>query len=84
VDGATAEATWTPSPETGVTRYVVAHGTAAAPLSRRTVVTSPRVSLSGLGLRAGDTLHVAVKAVSRSGLESWDWARAARDLDRKE
>ena len=81
VDGSTAEATWTPSPETGVTRYVVAYGNAAGPQGRRVVVTSPRVSLSGLGLRTGDTLHVAVKAVSRQGLESWDWARATRGLD---
>jgi hypothetical protein len=84
VDGATAEATWTPSPEAGVARYVVAYGPAAAPLSRRTVVTSPRVSFSGLGLRGGDTLHVSVKAVSRTGLESWDWAKAERGLDREE
>ena len=83
VDGGTAEATWTPSPETGVTRYVVAYGNAAAPQTRRMVVTSPRVSLLGLGLRQGDTLHVAVKAVSRQGLESWDWAKAQRGLDER-
>ena len=84
VDGANAEATWRPSPETGVTRYVVTYGNQSAPQGRRVVVTSPRVSLSGLGLRAGDTLHVAVKGVSRKGLESWDWARATRGLDGKQ
>ena len=84
VDGASAEATWTPSPEAGVTRYVVAYGDAAAPQGRRVIVTSPRISLSGLGLRKGDTLHIAVKAVSRQGLESWDWARVSRGLDGKQ
>jgi hypothetical protein len=79
VQGGSAEATWTPSPESGVARYVVAYGSADAPQSRRTVVTAPRVSLTGLGLRQGDTLHVAVKAVSRAGLESWDWAKATAE-----
>ncbi len=79
VDGGTAEATWTPSPESGVVRYIVVYGNAAAPQGRRTVVTAPNVRQPGLELRQGETLHVAVKAVSRAGLESWDWARAAAE-----
>ncbi len=78
-DDGTAEATWTPSPESGVVRYIVVYGNAAAPQGRRTVVTAPNVRQPGLELRQGDTLHVAVKAVSRAGLESWDWARAAAE-----
>jgi Zn-dependent M28 family amino/carboxypeptidase len=79
VNGGTAEATWTPSPESGVVRYIVVYGSAAAPQGRRTVVTAPNVRQPGLELREGDTLHVAVKAVSRTGLESWDWARAVAE-----
>jgi hypothetical protein len=79
VNGGTAEATWTPGPESGVVRYIVVYGSAAAPQGRRTVVTAPNVRQPGLELREGDTLHVAVKAVSRTGLESWDWARAVAE-----
>jgi hypothetical protein len=64
-------------------RYIVVSGSAAGPQARRTVVTAPRVRLAGLGLRQGDTLHVAVKAVTRAGLESWDWARAVATAERK-
>jgi hypothetical protein len=75
--GDAVEVTWRPSPEKSVRQYVVAYGGARAPLARRAVVSAPRIALSGLGLKSGDTMHVAVKAVAARGLESWDWARAS-------
>ena len=65
-----AALTWTPSPETGVTGYIVAWGPEAAPKSQR--VTQPRATLPGVAPGA----EVRVKAVNAKGLEGWDWARA--------
>ncbi len=65
------EVTWTPSPETGVKRYIVAYGPAADPMRTRLTVAAPRAGLPQLP--AGT--HVAVKAVNGRGLEGWDWAR---------
>jgi hypothetical protein len=72
-----AEVSWTPSPEKGVKGYVVAYKPSSNPLARTLAVKEPRVALSALQLRKGDTLHVAVKAIDARGLESWDWARAS-------
>jgi hypothetical protein len=77
VDDTSAEVTWRPSPEKSVKQYVVVYGTSDAPAGRRAVVSAPRIALSGLGLKKGDTFHVAVKAVTARGLESWDWGRSA-------
>jgi hypothetical protein len=68
VDGRTATATsvsWSPSPEKGVTAYIVAYGTG------RVTSQTPRVSLPPL---PSGTV-VAVKAMNDRGLEGWDWAR---------
>ena len=70
--GAVASLSWTPSPETGVTAYIVAYGSPADPLRRRIVVGQPRVTLPQIAPGA----VVSVKAVSARGLEGWDWARA--------
>jgi hypothetical protein len=66
------ELTWTPSPEKGVLKYIVAYGPASAPLRTRVTVTSARAVLPVLP--AGT--QIAVKAVNARGLEGWDWARA--------
>jgi hypothetical protein len=76
VDGQTAQGTtvsWSPSPEKGVASYIVEYGhkDGAAAAMRRMSVTTTRVSLPAL--TAGAT--VAVKAVTKNGLEGWDWAR---------
>jgi hypothetical protein len=63
--------TWTPSPERGVSRYVVTYGPPDDPASGRLTVTEPRATLPALP--AGT--EVAVKAVNARGLEGWDWAR---------
>lgn len=63
--------TWTPSPETGVGRYLVAYGPDSDPLRTQVTVTAPRAVLPSLP--AGT--QVSVKAVNAKGLEGWDWAR---------
>ena len=62
---------WTPSPETGVTAYIVAYGPATDPLRTRVRVLAAKATLPALP--AGT--HVAVKAVNSRGMEGWDWAR---------
>jgi len=64
-----AALTWTPSPETGVTGYVVAWGPEDAPKTQR--VTQPRATVSGVARGT----EIRVKAVNAKGLEGWDWAR---------
>ncbi len=70
-EGGTATVSWAPSPEKGVTGYLVAYGPAERPEARRLRVSTPRVALPGV---AAGTV-VAVKAVNARGLEGWDWAR---------
>ena len=60
----TANLSWTPSPEKGVTGYIVAHG------ASHVTVTEPKAVLQ---VPAGTT--VSVKAVNARGLESWDAAK---------
>lgn len=74
VDGFTAgraTLSWTPSPETGVTGYIVAYGPASNPEAERVRVKSATVTLDNV---VPGTV-VAVKAVNEKGLEGWDWAR---------
>ena len=63
-------ASWTPSPERGVTGYIVTWGTAANPAQRSLRATQPRATLAG----AASGTVVRVKAVNAKGLEGWDWA----------
>jgi Tol biopolymer transport system component len=58
--------TWTPSPESGITGYIVSYGT-AAPLR----VTKPAATLPALPRGT----VVSVKAVNAKGMEGWDAAR---------
>jgi hypothetical protein len=66
-----ATAAWTPSPETGVTGYIVTWGPASNPSLRTLRVTQPKATLAGA--TAGSA--VRVKAVNAKGMEGWDWAR---------
>jgi hypothetical protein len=70
--GSAASVTWTPSPEKGVTSYIVAYGPPSDPLRTRTTVTSARAAIDRLN--AGDV--VSVKGVNAQGLEGWSWATA--------
>ena len=67
-----AALTWTPSPETGVTGYLVTWGPADNPALHTLRVTQPKATLPG----AAAGTAVRVKAVNAKGLEGWDWARA--------
>jgi hypothetical protein len=69
--GSTAALSWAPSPEKGVTSYIVAFGPASDPLRRRIVVTQTRAALP----QVAPGTFVSVKAVNARGLEGWDWAR---------
>jgi hypothetical protein len=69
--GTQVEAAWTPSPESGVTSYVLTYGPAANPQERRVTVKVPRATLPDVPPGA----QIAIKAVNARGLESWDWAR---------
>lgn len=68
-----ANASWTPSPETGVTAYLVTWGPADNPALHPLRVTQPRATLAGA--KSGDV--VRVKAVNAKGMEGWDWATVA-------
>jgi len=68
--GAGAAVSWTPSPESGVTGYIVSWGPEHAPTSLR--VTQPRAALPNVA----PGTPIRVKAVNAKGLEGWDWARA--------
>ncbi len=71
IKNGTASLSWTPSPEKGVTGYVVAYGPPAKPETQQLRVVKPPVTLTGV---APGTI-VSVKAINAKGLEGWDWAR---------
>jgi peptidase M28-like protein/WD40 repeat protein len=66
-----ATLSWTPSPEKGVTGYIVAYGPASNPDSQHLRVVKPSATLTGI---AAGTV-VSVKAVNAKSLEGWDWVR---------
>ncbi|MGH7677959.1 MAG: M20/M25/M40 family metallo-hydrolase [Gemmatimonadaceae bacterium] len=66
------QASWTPAPEKGAGRYVVAFGPPMSSTRRTVTVSSPRVTLPG----AASGWTVSVKALSADGMQSWDWVRA--------
>jgi hypothetical protein len=65
----TATLSWTPSPETGVTSYIVTYPSDNPEMQRVTV----KSATATVKVAAGAT--VSVKAVNAKGLDSWDWAR---------
>jgi hypothetical protein len=67
-----AAVTWSPSPEAGVTGYLVTWGPAANPSLHTVRVTQPKATLAG----AAPGTAVRVKAINAKGMEGWDWARA--------
>ena len=66
-----ATVAWTPSPEKGVTHYLVAWGPASNPEAQHTKVARSEALIPG----ATPGMVVSVKAVNARGLEGWDWAR---------
>ena len=69
-DGA-AKVSWTPSPEKGITGYIVAYGPESSPEAQRLKATAPAISIP----KAPAGTVISVKAVNGRGLEGWDWAR---------
>ncbi|MBA2304952.1 MAG: M20/M25/M40 family metallo-hydrolase [Acidobacteria bacterium] len=67
----TATISWTPSPETGVSGYVVAYGPANNPEAHRTKTSGPQATVS----KVQPGMVISVKAVNDKGLEGWDWTR---------
>lgn len=66
----TARVSWRPSPERGVTGYIVAHGRPDNPYAQQLTVKNPAATI-----QAPPGTVVSVKAVNARGLEGWDWAR---------
>jgi hypothetical protein len=74
VDGVangTAKVSWTPSPEKGVTGYIVAYGPESNPEAQQLRVKTASASLP----KVTPGTVISVKAVNSRGLEGWDWAR---------
>jgi Tol biopolymer transport system component len=69
--GGTATLSWRPSPERGVTAYLVSYGPASNPDAHQVRVTTASVTLS----KVEPGTVVAVKAIDAKGFEGWDAAR---------
>ena len=69
--GGTATLSWKPSPERGVSTYIVSYGPPAKPEEKTIRVNAPTARLTNI---TPGTV-VAVKAVNAKGFEGWDWAR---------
>jgi hypothetical protein len=69
--GTTASVSWKPSPESGVTGYLVSYGPPSKPDAHQVRVSKPGAVLS----KVEPGTVVAVKAVNAKGFEGWDWAR---------
>ena len=69
--GTTATVSWRPSPERGVTTYLLSYGPPATPDAHQLRVSKPSATLTNVG----SGWSIAVKAINANGLEGWDWAR---------
>jgi Tol biopolymer transport system component len=67
----TARISWKPSPEKGITGYIVAYGPPDNPEAQQIRVTTPSASVP----KVAPGSVISVKAVNAKGLEGWDWAR---------
>ncbi len=69
--GDAVEVAWIPSPERGVTGYLVTWGPPEAPGRQQRRVAGPTARLEGVA----PAMTVQVKALTGNGLDGWDWAR---------
>ncbi len=69
--GTTATVSWKPSPERGVTAYLLSYGPPDMPDAHQLRVSTPTATLTNVG----SGWAIAVKAITANGLEGWDWAR---------
>ena len=72
LEATATSASWTPSPEAGVSGYLVTWGPADNPGLHSLKVTQPKATLTG----ATRGQIVRVKAINAKGMEGWDWAKA--------
>lgn len=72
----TIDISWTPSPEKSVRSYLAELTLAPGTITRLTAGLVPSLQVKGAALKKGAAIDVAVKAVTESGLQSWDWGRA--------
>ena len=75
--GGAIEASWAPSPETGIVAYRVLYGAAGEAPQAPLRAVQPKVTIPAERLKSGATIEIAVTALTSRGLESWDAARAA-------
>ena len=73
VSGRGADARWSPSPESGITRYVATWTDASGAEQQRDIEVGASPSLRLPSVLPGSM--VRVKAVNDRGLAGWDWAR---------
>ena len=78
IQGTTAAVSWAPSPESGVSTYIVAYGPPDKPEAQQIRVNRPAATLTNVGVGT----VVAVKAVDAKGREGWDWARTTIQASR--
>jgi hypothetical protein len=64
-----ATLSWKPSPEAGVSSYIVSQAAPGAKTATRSTVRSPNATV-----KATPGTVISVKAVNAKGLEGWDWA----------
>jgi hypothetical protein len=64
-----ATLSWKPSPEAGVSSYIVSQAAPGAKTATRSTVRSPNATV-----KAAPGTVISVKAVNAKGLEGWDWA----------
>lgn len=69
--GTTAALSWKPSPEAGVTEYIVSYGPPDNPEANQLRVAEASATV----MNVAPGTHVAVRAINAKGLESWDAAR---------
>ena len=67
----TAKISWTPSPEKGITGYIVAYGPATNPGAQQMRATTPAATIP----KTSPGTVISVKAVNARGMEGWDWAK---------
>ena len=75
-----AEAEWAISAEKGISGYVIEYGPESDPAATRMRIQEAKAQLPVVGLKKGEKLSVAVKAVSARGIESWEWARTTAGI----
>lgn len=73
--GSSAQISWEPSPEKGISSYIITYGPDNEPALHEMNVTESKATLPD----AGPGTVVAVKAVNSTGLSGWDWVRLKLD-----